>query len=167
MYSKRKMRVLVVENDPSVRNFVSQSLGEGFEIIPAGTLADAKVCYSHRKPDAILVDLDLPCSKGLATLDALQVYCDDVPSVVFSGAGDAADSLLRGAQYFVDKDDNSIQRLHVIVAKAIARHVSRHEYDNARAKISDNDAELDGIRHLLITTTRNCGRKSLGHWRQW
>lgn len=77
--------VLIVEDEASVRDFVSNAAGDCYEVGVAPTLALAEAAVGKRVPDAIILDLDLPCSTGIATYQRMHRACPRVPIVVFAG----------------------------------------------------------------------------------
>jgi len=68
------LRVLLVEDDRELRGTLSDALRvEGFEVLPAASLADAQALASHGGPiDLVLLDLGLPDGDGAGFLQALR-----------------------------------------------------------------------------------------------
>ena len=67
-------RLLLVEDDPSIRRYVALALeDEGFDgIDEAGTLAAARQCLQAHTYDLVLTDLMLPDGHGTELLEALR-----------------------------------------------------------------------------------------------
>jgi signal transduction histidine kinase len=102
-------RVLVVDDQAANVRVVSVLLARnGFEVIPAGSGADALAAAAERKPDLILLDMMMPGMDGFELLDALRAQpgLRDVPAVFLTAAHDR-DLLLRafdaGAVDYVTK----------------------------------------------------------------
>jgi CheY-like chemotaxis protein len=58
--------ILAVEDEPLNRRLLHAVLGPaGYEIIDAGTLAEARIRLRERTPDIVLLDLRLPDGDGL------------------------------------------------------------------------------------------------------
>ena len=58
--------VLLVEDDPVLRSFLSENLAaDGFDPVEAGTAADGLRALEYKRPDIALVDLGLPDGSGL------------------------------------------------------------------------------------------------------
>jgi DNA-binding NtrC family response regulator len=73
------------------------------------------------RPDAILLDINLPDSTGISTLDCLRQVWPDVPIIMVTGNTDAElarDTLKRGAFDYVMKLD--LDRLARVVEVALA-----------------------------------------------
>lgn len=82
----RGLQVLVVEDEP----FIALDLAFGVEeaggtaLGPASSLAQALALIEAVRPDAAIVDVDLPDGDIGPVLDVL---CDEVPVVVHTGVG--------------------------------------------------------------------------------
>jgi CheY-like chemotaxis protein len=65
--------VLVVDDDPTVRRLIVQTLSaEGLELREASGGAEALELVQERRPDGIVLDLMMPDVDGLEVLDRLQ-----------------------------------------------------------------------------------------------
>lgn len=88
-------RVLLVEDDPSVRRFVQMALDPlGVNLVPCATLAEAKQALTTEVAPLVLTDLTLPDGSGLDLLVWMQTRLSPqgaaCRTVVFSGAIDPA-----------------------------------------------------------------------------
>ena len=99
--------VLVVEDDPDLRELIAESLElDGFTVTQA---CDAKAALTHLQRfrfEAVVIDLRLPDADGMRVLDrALDKY-PEIVSVVVSGYGgvtEAVAAMKRGAHDFLIK----------------------------------------------------------------
>ena len=102
-------RVLVVEDDPAFVQFLRDSLpplSAELEISFATRLAAAMAALKTQSYDAVLLDLNLPDSIGLQTLQQITAAAPQVPIVVLTGiddAGQAQDAMRLGAQDWLTK----------------------------------------------------------------
>jgi DNA-binding NarL/FixJ family response regulator len=66
------VRVLIVDDDVVFRDAIADALTTlGYEVVGhAGTLADARSAIRERRPDAVLLDVNLPDGSGLAFVEA-------------------------------------------------------------------------------------------------
>jgi DNA-binding response OmpR family regulator len=89
-------RVLVVEDDPSVRGLLHTLLtGEGYEVSTASDGLAGLVKASTAKPDLMLLDLMMPDLGGVRVLEELRSdpALADVPVIVVTGKLEAVPSL--------------------------------------------------------------------------
>ncbi|MEA2624159.1 MAG: hypothetical protein QOD06_204 [Candidatus Binatota bacterium] len=105
----RLQELLVVEDNPGDARLVREMLkasGLRCELRVAGRLTAALELLEERPADLVLLDLSLPDSHGVETLDALQARFPDVPVVVLTGFEDettALEALKSGAQDYLVK----------------------------------------------------------------
>ena len=65
--------VLVIDDDPLIRELVVASLGlKGWVVLSSGSGAEGVVLADSRQPDAILLDSRMPGMDGMMTLAALR-----------------------------------------------------------------------------------------------
>lgn len=76
------MRILYIEDDPIIAELVKRACRE-FDVGVVTSLAGARYCLSQTHFDILLVDLNLPDSKGMDTVESLRPYC--LPIVVLTG----------------------------------------------------------------------------------
>jgi DNA-binding response OmpR family regulator len=95
--------ILLLEDDQATRTFLADNLAaDGFEIVEAGCIKDAKRLLERSFPDVAIVDVALPDGNGLALIssirDADRVASrvdPDLPVLVLSARRNAMD-VLRG-----------------------------------------------------------------------
>jgi len=97
-------QLLVVDDDPSIRQALVQGLGEEFEVHVAGSAEEALACLGQEPPELVLTDVRMPGMDGLAllrmirervaTLDVIVMSAfDDMPTVVAAMREGAVDFL--------------------------------------------------------------------------
>ena len=99
--------ILVVEDEPALREILSDMLERfDYDARLAGTAADAYALAAAERPNAILLDINLPDATGTQTLDELRVLRPDVPIIIVTANADeglARETLTRGAFDYVFK----------------------------------------------------------------
>jgi DNA-binding NtrC family response regulator len=90
------IKVLLVEGDGAL------------ELTNVERLSDATTQLRQQRFDAVLVDLMLPDSSGLATVGSVQARAPDLPIIVYSGVGAddvmfAREAIRGGAEEFLPK----------------------------------------------------------------
>ncbi len=121
------MHVLVVDDDPTICRMAKAMLERrepGTTVDTAATLGDARGMALERGYDAIVLDLGLPDSSGINTLEAMLDIAPDTPIIVLSGTSDASTiqgALTAGAEDFIVKQREGTESLAVRVRNAIVR----------------------------------------------
>ena len=118
--------ILIVDDNPAYGRLTELLLRDALdvthEVRHATTLRAALDEISARPADCLLLDLTLPDSEGLGSLERLREVDEHVPIVIVSGRSDpglADEALARGAAGFVVKGDER-EQLGVAVAAALA-----------------------------------------------
>ena len=90
-------KILVIEDEPKVRDFIRASLEPEFEIIEAGDGQEGVHQALLNKPDVILLDLRLPRLDGMTVLARIKSNkaTSAIPVVIISAKGHTG-SLLDG-----------------------------------------------------------------------
>ncbi|HWR17491.1 MAG TPA: response regulator [Terriglobales bacterium] len=92
--SMRKMKVLVVDDDPNLRLLAAATLKrEGYVITEAGDGIEALKRVADEQPDVIVLDLDMPRLNGMDTLRRLRASSSsvkEVPVLILTAHGDEA-----------------------------------------------------------------------------
>jgi DNA-binding response OmpR family regulator len=157
--------VLLVEDDPVLRSFLSENLAaDGFDPLEAGTAADGLRALEYKRPDVALVDLGLPDGSGLDLIarvraaDGLGSRLDpDVPLLVVTGRGAELDRLRgfeRGADDYVVKPF-SYGELRLRVRAVLRRSQGRRGAGCLRV----GELEVDPAAHeARLRGTRCCTR---------
>src|SRR5438270_12846662 len=90
MGTKFKTRILVVEDDATVRQTISKLLdAEGYEVDTANDGFDALLRLQEAIPDLILSDLNMPQMSGFELLSVVRRRFPEILVVASSGAYDS------------------------------------------------------------------------------
>jgi len=106
--------VLLVEDDPVVCSFLADNLiADGFAVVGAASLREARNRLAHTPPDIVVVDVGLPDGSGLELVERVRAsggagstVDPAVPVLVLSGHGNELDRIRgfdRGADDYVVK----------------------------------------------------------------
>jgi two-component system phosphate regulon response regulator OmpR len=102
----RAARVLVVDDDPAIREMLHEYLGaNGFEVEAVGDGAAARAAVARDVPDVVLLDVGLPGEDGLSLARWLRQH-HDVGIVMVTAAADVVDRVVgleMGADDYVAK----------------------------------------------------------------
>ncbi|MFA7429700.1 MAG: PAS domain S-box protein [Rhodospirillaceae bacterium] len=147
--------ILVVEDNPSVASLLEVELHlelAGAALVTAvETLADALAALDQPGWVACVLDLDLPDSRGLATLEAVRVKAPNVPVVVLSKDSQehvAVAALRMGADDFIDRRVAP----GALIARKIGHILARQTLtEDLRASRDGLQAILDSAADGIIT----------------
>ncbi|NLO06220.1 MAG: response regulator transcription factor [candidate division WS1 bacterium] len=99
-------RILVVDDDAATRKMINTALGQsGFDILEAGTAAEAVEAIRREDPDVVLLDLILPDGDGVQVCREVRQY-SDVSIIMVTAKRDLTDRLAgldAGADDYVTK----------------------------------------------------------------
>ncbi|MGD9937482.1 MAG: response regulator [Methanoregulaceae archaeon] len=150
------LRVLLVEDNPGdarlVREMLAEMNTERYDTVPVGRLADALRFLSEQPFDAILLDLNLPDSYGLATLIKIRSVAPHVPVIVVSGLADeemAIHALREGAYTYLVKGQMNGYLLNRSIRYSIERERTEQIQQLKRAREYAENI-VDTIREVLI-----------------
>lgn len=139
-------RVLIVEDSPTQALRLRLLLeSDGFDIDIVARLGLALEALAKERYDVVALDLMLPDSAGLASLDTLRAAAPQVPIVVLTAHTDermALEALGRGAQDYLFKGQFEHALLVRTMRYAIERHRSRAELEALTSELRVKNAEL-------------------------
>jgi len=94
--------VLVVDDDEDVRTSLERGLRlSGFIVLTAVDGADALRVVSEQRPDAMVLDMNMPVIDGTGVVTALRAMSNDIPICVLS-ARDTVDDRISGLESGAD-----------------------------------------------------------------
>jgi len=146
---EQALSILIIEDDHTERvaleTMLSLSLLSFDNVESAETMATAIQALSETHYDAVVLDLDLPDSKGLDTLDRISKTFPDVAIVVYTGQYNEHDGLCsQGAQEYIVKGYMDIPVLtkslcYAMERKQIEQKLSQtmDDLENANRRLQD------------------------------
>ncbi len=148
-----KASILVIEDDPDIRELLSFSLAkEGWAAIMASDGEEGLAALPTANPDCVVLDIMLP---GIDGLEVLRVLKSDparkrLPVIMTTAKGEEADivtGLELGAEDYVVKP-YSPKVLVARIRAALRRSVDlQHHPFRAETLVSKGDIKLDSARH--------------------
>lgn len=121
-------RVLVVDDDPDVRDLLDDYLSEhGFDVRAADGSAAMHDCLAEQVPDVVLLDVGLPGEDGLSLARFLRERYD-IAVIMVSGAGQPVDRIIGlevGADDYIAKPFDPRELLARV--KSVLRRYKRPE----------------------------------------
>jgi two-component system KDP operon response regulator KdpE len=142
-------RILVVDDEPQILRFLRASLGaSGFEVIEAGTGAEALKCAAAAAPEVVVLDLGLPDMDGKDVIKSLRAW-SEIPIIVLSARAREAEkieALDLGADDYVNKPFGIGELLARL--RAALRHRLRQQ--GATPVVKAGDLRIDIARHKVM-----------------
>lgn len=166
-----KDRVLVVEDDKSIRNFFRTVLeANNYDVIMADTGTEAYSLITSRCPDVVLLDLGLPDMDGMKILKSVREW-SGMPIIVVSARTherDKVEALDLGADDYITKPFGTselLARLRTAIRHARAACLAPEgiqtgifrsgkmviDYDKHRVFIDDRDAGLTQNEYKIVS----------------
>jgi DNA-binding response OmpR family regulator len=143
------MRILLVEDDPSVAAGVLDGLGVGFEVTHVQSGKAALDAFATGEPDLVLLDLGLPDIDGTDVCRQIRTH-SAVPIIVVSARGDEIDRVLT---LEMGADDYMVKPFGMRELIARIRAVGRRT-GSVSATATDTPANADRNVHGLVIDTR-------------
>ena len=156
MVRKAKTRILIVEDDATVRLTISKLLcDEGYAVSIAVDGFDALLQLQQTIPDVILSDLNMPQMSGFELLSVVRRRFPEIMVVASSGAYDSSavpNGVIADAFYAKGQEDAS--RLLEIIAALIRTGPLNHKSANAPVWIPRNGMDHNGKPFVVLTCTQ-------------
>ena len=159
MANASKHEILVVDDDPAIRDSLGQVLQSGgYEITTAINGFDALLQMKRRLPAIVLSDLNMPEMSGFEFLSVVRRRFPQISAIAMSGAYHSGDAVPGGviADAFYAKGQSDPEMLLRIVAGLIqtfAAHAVDHERQSAPVWIPRNGKDSHGIPYIVVTCT--------------
>lgn len=125
--------VLLVEDSSDDADLILESLSEAaevqFEVHRVDRLEHAQLQLAARQFDIVLLDLGLPDSSGLRTVETVLAWDTGLPIVVLTGLAEeliGTQAVERGAQTYLVKRMESFDILPANILSALERHQAQH-----------------------------------------
>ena len=168
--------ILVVEDDPPIRNLIAVTLkAHGYDYLTASTGDAAIMQASSHNPDVIFLDLGLPDVDGIEVIRRIRTW-SDLPIIVISARSedkDKIDALDAGADDYLTKPfsvEELLARLRVMQRRIAAIRASNNEpvfvngplkidYATGCVYLADAEVHLTPIEYkLLCLLAQNAGK---------
>ena len=143
------MRVLVVDDDRSVRDALSRALRlEGYTVELAPSGGDALAALANEPADVVVLDVGLPGLDGLETCRLIRAKGDSVPVLMLtarSGVSDRVAGLDAGADDYLVKPF-ALEELFARLRAMLRRNVNQGTADSTEsAALSFGDLTLNPV----------------------
>ncbi len=140
---KKKLNILLVEDNPGDVRLIREMIGADsspFELDTVSRLSLAMDRLKINKYDIMLLDLGLPDSQGIETMQKVRSFAANLPIIILTGLADeniGIQAVEQGAQDFLIKWEAS----EVVLARSINYAIERKRADE-RLHASEQQLEL-------------------------
>jgi DNA-binding response OmpR family regulator len=168
------LKILLIEDNPGdarlVGEMLSSTVGSDFQVLHAKRLDEAVALLAEDVFDAVLLDLSLPDSTGMQTIDDAKAFDAEhnTPIIVITGRytdEDALQTMQHGAQDFLLKNNLRAESLIRSIRFAVEREQSRRRERSAdverRQAAEIESLELMGAPATTLVTARAFGHEPL------
>jgi two-component system response regulator HydG len=144
-----KVRILVVDDEPTARNGLGKLLEqEGYQVDLAADGVEALACLAEQPAALIISDLKMPNMDGMELLKQLHERGIETPTVVATAFGEvstAVAAMRAGAEDYLTKPID-FDALLLVVERTLAREELKSEAENLRRQLRARDKEgLEGL----------------------
>ncbi len=140
-----KRNILVVDDEPAMRDFLKSSLSDRFEVRTASNGKEALALLRDSRADLVLSDVQMPGGGGLELLSDIRDGLDYHPAVIlmtaFATVEKAVKATHQGADDYICKPFGLDQLDHVLERALTMRQLHR-ENSNLRANLVDRAEKL-------------------------
>lgn len=150
------MEIWIVDDEKNLNQGLALALeGEGWEVVPAYSLADLSRLLAERTPDVVLLDVRLPDGDGISALPSILRTRPEAKVIVMTAYGDSPTivrAIQEGAYDFLDKPF-PLEAVKNLVARAaesilLKRRISRLSRDKSVSLVGDCPA-VAAVRTLV------------------
>ncbi len=146
------MRILVVDDEPSVRDALDRALRmDGYKVLLAGDGEEALEALANTPPDAVLLDVLMPAPDGLEVCRRLRAAGDRIPVLMLT-ARDAVPDRVKGLD--AGADDYLVKPFALEELTARLRALLRRTGGPVGEKLRYADLELDPAGHTVTRGAR-------------
>ncbi len=151
------MKILLVEDSAAdavlLEEQLSQTAAFEVDIKRCRNLDEAEQSTNDDDYDIVLLDMNLPDSKGLATVQSMQSACPNVPILVLSGEDNERSALAAlnlGVEDYLLKGHVPVEQLAELIVNAVERHsVSGWDGKLQSIPVPENSAALERFTQRL------------------
>ena len=178
--------ILVVEDDVQQRAALAEFLSaRGLRALTAGNCLEAEHICRTQRPDAVILDYELPDGNALDLMPRVKAIDPTMPVIILTGQGSiqlAVEAIKLGADQFLTKPTD-LSTLHVLLERSLENHRTRqvqiadksrrrHDLPDPFVGKSTSIRKLADVAHkvlnanspVLIQGETGTGKGVLAHW---
>jgi class 3 adenylate cyclase len=129
-----KKAILIVDDEPAIRRlFASLLTAEGYEVCEAESAEDALALLGGRKIDGFLLDIDMPCSNGIALCRSIRATSGYETAPILFVTGNESrleEAFAAGCDDLISKPTDRL-----VLRTRLRGHLQRADFANQLSKI--------------------------------
>jgi DNA-binding NtrC family response regulator len=152
-----KYTVLIVDDEPGQRQFISGSLSKSYETVTAANGLEASQLLSHRSFSLVITDERMPGMSGLELIRWIRENSPETPVIVLTAYGSvetAVEAIKLGAEEYLIKPLKSPDEIRIVAEKVLSRRALRdrsllHQQETDAAFPPDVIAESESMKQVF------------------
>lgn len=162
------VRVLVIEDEQAmavmIQDLLRASREDNFEVTTVGTLEAGLQRLWQYSYGAVVLDLGLPDSEGIGTVERVRDQAPDVPIVVISGE-DKQSIILEAMQHGVQEYLTKGPITNKLLTRAVRYAISRKEAENSLRESEQRFRELADLLPAIVCESGTDGNLTFANRR--
>jgi putative two-component system response regulator len=158
---EKKARILVVDDDPYVLEFVSSFMGEyGYSYVACQNADDAFAHFQKNNIDVVLTDIKMPVTTGIELLEKICDFRPGVPVILMTAHAEvdiAIDAIKKGAFDFIIKPCRSEQLTNSIEKAILYRSLVKKEKEYKKILEETVEKRTRELRETLTMLKKTSG----------
>lgn len=121
----KKQKVIIADDEEHVREFLASIMENfHFEVVGKATNGlEAETLFREKRPDIMLLDINMPVKTGLETIESLSQEFDNVLVIMLTVVADehsVKKCIQAGASYFIRKD-TPMPKIVALIQDAVSK----------------------------------------------
>lgn len=154
-------RILIVDDEQSVRYSFRRAFGNDYQIVTAETGEEALAEIEKTSPELVFLDIRMPQGSGLEVLKKIKVYHPRLPVIIMTAYDDTAtaiEAMKLGAFDYVPKPFEN-REIRAIIEKAFEAYQMRKDTILFQEETtSDREDEIIGSSRVMREIYKTIGR---------
>ena len=134
---EKKVKILVIDDDPKVSWILSEGLGDSYHILSAKDGLEGLQMVTKTRPNLVLLDIKMPGMEGLEVLDKIKSMDQLTEVIMLSGHGETrnvVESIKRGASEFINKPFD-VKEVEIHIQSVLEKNRLKLELDHLRSEL--------------------------------
>ncbi|MDY6791960.1 MAG: diguanylate cyclase [Thermodesulfobacteriota bacterium] len=158
----KSVSALIIEDDPYIAQMIRRMLNKvrdiSFELVHADRLSSGLEHLQDEHFAIILLDLGLPDSSGIKTLNKVYAQTSDIPIIVFTGQNDETlgiKAVNAGAEDYLIKGQTDSKALVRAIRYAVGRHQAKKALKKTTAHLKRTVEKLKKANQKIINQQKS------------